>query len=202
MGAKIRSDSLYARLSPEQREELFVLLVECQGPYEEALRILETWGVHASSGSLSTFVNKHGMAWRLRRAAELAADAEGRLPSGWEKSQKLALAQKEYELSFRDLSLKEYVSLRALQIEEKSAAERARLEREKLELTKKLKTRQLDLKSEEVSLARKKFQRETCKLHLEWSENERAKAIAAGSGSQEEKIEALGRAMFDDWDEE
>lgn len=134
MGSKIRSDSLYARLSPEQREELFVMLVEQGLPYELALLELEKWGVRASLGSLSNFVNRHGMDWRLKRAAQMASEAEGKLPDGWEKAQKLALAQKEFELSFRDLSLKEYVALQSLRLDIETAEKKAKLEERKLAL--------------------------------------------------------------------
>ncbi len=132
--SKPRSDSLYARCTPEQREEILVFLVELGGPFSKALEMLEKWGVRASLGSLSRFVSEHGMDWRLRRAAVLAADAEGKLPEDWEKSRKLALAQKEFELAFRDLTLGEYIALERLDLDRKTAKTRAALEQEKLKL--------------------------------------------------------------------
>lgn len=131
---KARSDSLYARCTPEQREELFVFLLEIGGPFAAALAMLEKWGVHASLGSLSAFLQRHGMDWRLKRAAQLATEAEGKLPPGWEKSRKLALAQKEFELAFRDLSLEEYVTLERLELDKNSAKTKASLEERKLKL--------------------------------------------------------------------
>lgn len=51
-------------------------------------------------------------------------------------------------------------------------------------------------------LARQKFQRDTCNLFLKWNEDSRAQEIAASSGSNADKIEALGHIMFgDEWDE-
>lgn len=47
----------------------------------------------------------------------------------------------------------------------------------------------------------RKFQRETCALFLEWSENEAAKRIATSGLSHAEKIEQLGREMYGEaWD--
>ncbi len=55
---------------------------------------------------------------------------------------------------------------------------------------------QLDQNAEALELDKQKFRRETCGLFLEWREDERARSIADGPGSNAEKIEALGRAMF------
>lgn len=55
--------------------------------------------------------------------------------------------------------------------------------------------------TETAALNRQKFQRDTCKLFLEWHESEEAKRIAAQPGTtQAQKIELLGQAMFgEDW---
>jgi hypothetical protein len=58
--------------------------------------------------------------------------------------------------------------------------------------------RKLGQKDAELALDRQRFQRDTCSLFLQWSEDKRAREIAAGTGSQAEKIETLGRAMFGD----
>ena len=153
--AKARSDSLYARCSPEQREELLVFLVELGGPYNRALKMLEEWGVRASLGSLSRFVSEHGMDWRLKRAAQLAADAEGKLPAEWEKSRKLAMAQKEFELAFRDLSLGEYVALERLELDKNSAQTKASQEDRKIAISQeKLKQADRRIKLLEANAAR------------------------------------------------
>lgn len=132
MSAKARSDSLWARCTAEQREELLVFLLEAGGGFRDALAMLEKWGVRASLGSLSNFVSRNSMDWRLRRAAELAAEAGGKLPPAWEKSKRVAMAQKEFELAFRDLSLKEYVALERLELDKRSARTRASQEERKL----------------------------------------------------------------------
>lgn len=59
---------------------------------------------------------------------------------------------------------------------------------------------QLKQKNRELELAETRFQRETCNLFLKWNADERARQVAAGQGSNEEKIEQLGQIMFgQDW---
>jgi hypothetical protein len=54
--------------------------------------------------------------------------------------------------------------------------------------------------SESVKLDAKRFQRETCELFLKWSADQRAKEIANTTGSNADKIEALGALMFgEEW---
>ena len=61
-------------------------------------------------------------------------------------------------------------------------------------------TQDLVLKREQLDLDRSRFQRETCAKFIEWAENEQAKQIAAGTGTNSEKIERLGALMFgEDW---
>lgn len=55
---------------------------------------------------------------------------------------------------------------------------------------------------EELKLERHKVHRETARLFLKWFEDKKAREIAEGSGSRQEKIESLGRAMFPDWEED
>lgn len=53
---------------------------------------------------------------------------------------------------------------------------------------------------QQLALDRDKFRRETCSLFLKWAEDRQAQQIAQGSGTNAEKIEALGQLMFGtDW---
>lgn len=55
-------------------------------------------------------------------------------------------------------------------------------------------------KDRDHELALKKFQRDSCKLFLKWFDKEEAQRIVTGTGSNAEKIEQLGLAMFgEDW---
>lgn len=49
---------------------------------------------------------------------------------------------------------------------------------------------------EALALEREKFQRTTCELFLKWHSDERARSITEGPGTNAEKIEKLGEAMF------
>jgi hypothetical protein len=67
------------------------------------------------------------------------------------------------------------------------------------------KIRQMQVKlgqaAEMIALERHKFQRQTCGLFLKWAEEQRATEILAGPGTNAEKIERLGKLMFDeDWE--
>lgn len=56
-------------------------------------------------------------------------------------------------------------------------------------------------KERELALADKKYRRETCETFIKWQENEIARQIVAGPGTNSQKIEALGKAMFgSDWE--
>lgn len=49
-------------------------------------------------------------------------------------------------------------------------------------------------------LSKKRLQITTCEKFLEWFKDERARQIADGAGTNAQKIEALGQAMFgEDW---
>ncbi len=56
--------------------------------------------------------------------------------------------------------------------------------------------KRLAQKDEELAMAREKFQRDTCTLFLKWHEDQRAAEVAAGTGTNSDKIEALGQLMF------
>jgi hypothetical protein len=55
-----------------------------------------------------------------------------------------------------------------------------------------------ETRDQALALEKEKFQRETCKLFVKWSEDQRAKSILAGSESNATKIEQLGELMFGD----
>ncbi len=60
-------------------------------------------------------------------------------------------------------------------------------------------TQQINLKNQQLSLDREKFQRETCEMFLKWYSEKAAKEIIEAPGlSQKDKIEKLGQQMFGD----
>jgi hypothetical protein len=177
--SKPRSDSLWARLSAEQRQELLVELVEEGISLAAAKEKCGTWGVETSAGSLSAFLSQHGLPWRLERARASAEASKDSLPTDWEAAKARGFASRQFELAFSELSAKELACLRGLELEE----------------------RRLALAERDLVLKEQTFRRKTCELFLEWNEDEKARAIAQSGASQSEKIEALGQAMFgEDWE--
>lgn len=61
--------------------------------------------------------------------------------------------------------------------------------------------RRAQLADEALTIAKKKFQRDTCDLFVKWCENKKATEIATAPGiSEEQRIETLGKLIFeDDW---
>jgi hypothetical protein len=52
-----------------------------------------------------------------------------------------------------------------------------------------------------ITLAQKKFQRDTCALFLKWSKDKRAQDVVESRSNNAEKIESLGKLVFgEDWE--
>jgi hypothetical protein len=116
---KTRSDSLYARLSPTQREDLLSLLLEECASTETALEVCRKWGVKASKGAISRLIASHSLSWRLQRAQEVALATEDALPANWEETQRRVLGQKIFEaVCANETSNKEMIALKKLQLSE------------------------------------------------------------------------------------
>ena len=63
--SKPRSDSLYARLTPEQRDELIGLL-DSGKELVKAQALCKSWGVETALSSVSSFYSKYHFQWLLR----------------------------------------------------------------------------------------------------------------------------------------
>ena len=195
---KIRSDSLFAKLTPEQRSLLFEWLLDEGISYEEAAtRCAEQFGLQPVVTSLCAFLKQHGFAWRMDRAKELANDKATKLPKDFDEKKKVALAQREFEKAFHDLSTQEVIALQRLDLDRQIAKTQGEIELEKLKIARV----KLEQKDRDWKLEIKKFQAKSCELFVQWSADERAKAILSLSATNKEKIERLGQAMFEDWNE-
>jgi len=131
---KPRSDSLFAKLKPAQRDELLTNQVGQGAPLTDGLALLEKWGLRASYASLSRFISSHGMVWRIDQAKAAAEATRGSLPKDWSAERKRALAMKEFELTFRDLSTKEFYMLKSAEIDERAMSLKEKIEPRKLEI--------------------------------------------------------------------
>jgi hypothetical protein len=183
---KPRSDSKLLNLPPEQESQLVDMLLSGI-PYHKVILLLKKkpFVIDTSLGSLSDFYQQRCAAKLLTRGSEAAKLAE-MIGAAAAKSPGLdagiiaGLKQKAFEIVINPHAGSEEVMFIIGQF---------------------LKLRDQDLKSEQVTLSKKKFQRDTSALFIKWFDDQRAKQILSGSGTKAEKIEALGRAMFDDWDE-
>jgi hypothetical protein len=132
--SKIRSDALWARLTPAQREELLTLCVEQGASLADGLELLRGWEQPASRTALSRFISLHGLPWRVERARAAAETARGGLPKDWEAQRQQGLAMREFELTFRDLSNKEWVALKKMELDERAMRLKEKIEPRKLEI--------------------------------------------------------------------
>jgi hypothetical protein len=126
---KVRSDSLFAKLTPAQREELLQRCVEEGLSLADGVALLRGWGVKSSPQGLSRLVSTQGFAWRLERA-KAAAAATAAAPS-FEQEKSRLLQQKIFEaVADANCPPKVLAVLRSLELE----AEKVRLIEQKLEL--------------------------------------------------------------------
>jgi hypothetical protein len=127
---KKRSDSLHAKLSPKNRDELLSRLIDQGSSLENALTLCSRWGVQTSLASLSRFVSSQGLIWRLEKAKLAAEESEKTLPTNHDELRRRGLAQREFELAFTELSAKELYCLKRLDL----AQGQLELDRKKLDL--------------------------------------------------------------------
>jgi len=66
------------------------------------------------------------------------------------------------------------------------------LQSEKLKLDR----RKIDQKDEEIDITRKRFQRDTCELFIQWAADSKVQAIVEGSADKEVKMEQLVKVLF------
>jgi hypothetical protein len=144
--------------------------------------LADEWDVKTSSGALSAweryFALEQDMDQNLAATEQMIqrGKAEGWLKTAEEQQ---AFAQCYFnQQAFRDKNPEAWL-----------AAQKSNLTIKKLEL-----------EISRLRLEQEKFNRLLVKNFLDWQENKRALEIAAGSGSNAEKIELLGQAMFgEDW---
>lgn len=127
---KKRSDSLHAKLTPLQRDDLLSGLIDQGISLEEALALCSKWGVKTSLAALSRFVASQGLVWRLERAKQSAQASAGVLPKNFDEIKRQGLAQREFELAFTELTAKELYCLKRLDLAEKQL----HLDQKKLDL--------------------------------------------------------------------
>jgi hypothetical protein len=123
--SKPRSDSLYARLKPAQREQL-LLHLNSGGAIDAAVTLAGVWGVKTSIGAVSQFYQVHCFEWQLGIAKAAAKTTED--CSTFEAETSRVLAQKTFEALLKtDIDPKVLVALARLEADK----QQRELEREK-----------------------------------------------------------------------
>ncbi|MCW5556618.1 MAG: hypothetical protein KIT22_02050 [Verrucomicrobiae bacterium] len=193
------TNSYEAQLSDSDLLWLHTALLS-RTPSDKAIRAkMPAWKSGPRTGqpvSLATLSNIRDRleAEEAYHAAELAAESlvkerQEREP-GISEAELEEYGQRVFtEITIHRQDLKGFVKLR-------SARNKAKLDQAKLALQQQAEARQ----REALALEQDRFRRDTCALFLKWAEDQRAKEIAQGSGTNAEKIEALGQLMFGgDW---
>lgn len=115
---KTRSDS---KLAPHE-DFIFERLVDGNESYQTVADALQkTHGVQTSASALSQYFAKHSWAWRAERAA-VQADCikDALLHQNFSEAKAKAIAQREFELAASNLSVKDLVALRGIDLKAKS----------------------------------------------------------------------------------
>ena len=186
--SKPRSDSVLLNLPPEQQERIYTWLtegVDGNTSYSTvAEQIYLDFNIKTSVTAVGNFWNKVVAPRRLRLSAQAASSLKEVARGTGEDFEEAALAacqQKAFELlAGPNPNPKEVIALFGSVLE----------------------ARKIRVKQDALELLKKKYQRDTCKLYLQWQADEKAKAIVNSSGTNAEKIEQLGKAMFgEDWED-
>jgi hypothetical protein len=113
---KPRADSLWAKLTPAQRDEVFTLLAEQGSGYQAAVDMLAKWDVKTSVGAVARFYAVHCLGGRLERAKLLAYN--NKHDPDTDKKTGEILAQKIFETVARaDADPKILLALRRLEVD-------------------------------------------------------------------------------------
>lgn len=178
---KPRPEARLLNMPEERQAELAEWLLSGM-PYHAAREaVSKQFGVVCSLASLSQFYQQVCVPVLLRRrsqavaAAEEVADAARSTPGRFDAATIDAIQQKAFELAISPLSSPKDVKAMFMLLQ---------------------KSRDQDLKREEVDLHRARFQRETAEMFLQFAEDRRAKEIVASAAPRTEKIDELGQVMF------
>lgn len=196
MGSR-RTDAWEAALTEAQKWQVYDRL--CKFPwYEVAKFVAKEFKVAEPSRSsmyrFKTYMRDHESEHRIEQALSVKSnvrkqmvaigDMDNELEFAWEQLAMESAMKNDLEAGQRYLAM-------AMKLRDSA------LEREKLKLKKQAEERA----AQELTLQKKKFQRETCELFIKYSKDEKAKQIANQKGvGTDEKIERLGKRIFgEEW---
>ena len=183
-----RSDSLAAKLQRDGLlDEYFSWWLAERPSIAARKKWLQDAGLpHSNDAIHNLHRSPEAAMWRHAAAAKARAAMDAGLPKNIDSLIRKSLLDQRFNAVMGELSHKELMDQFTLE----GDTERLKIKRE-----------EIAVKKEALKISRQKLQSEICKKFLEWQADARAREIAEGSGSRAEKIEALGRAMFqEDWD--
>jgi hypothetical protein len=189
---------LYYRLNKEQRDTVFGWLYdEGRSLKDVAAQIEANIGIATSEAALSGMCKRHAFAWKVDCAKAAANDKATSLPTDYDAKKKAALAQREFEKVFNELTTQEVIALQRLDLDRQIAKTNGEIELEKLKLSR-IKAEQ---GSQRLALDKEKWEVECCENFLKWFSEARAREIAAAPISNAEKIAQLRATYFADVNE-
>jgi hypothetical protein len=184
---KLRCDSYEAQLTQREREKLFEKLLRPGVNIRRLIRTLPPWRTGPKKGEPPSYRRLLEISARLR-AEQLASKIEAN-STIIEKIQDKLL--KTARFTSRD-NLKAFCSLLSQELIANDL--------DNFPSSARLKAAQILQKNEDQNLACAKFKRDTCKLFIEWYEDERARRILAGREAAAEKLEMLGKLIYgEEW---
>lgn len=151
---KVRADSLFDRLNPEQRDVLFLEMSQNNCDLVKAVQLCAKWDIRTSRSSVSRCYSQHFFSWKLDRARKAAAATE-ELGTFDAETSRLAAQKMFEELASEKPDPKFVYLVRALELEERKVklAEQSAVTRFKLE------TEKLKLAERRVTVAERKIER-------------------------------------------
>lgn len=170
---KVRADSLWAKLSEEQRQQLMQGLIHGSLPLADAALLCSGWlGRKVPEQRVSAAYQRHVHAWRLGVARNAAIELEAVAPANIDEATRRALGQRKFSIVMQDLD----------------AAGLAALERNELMRQK------LDLDRQRLSLDQEKVARLVAGKLGDLLELERANRSQGITG--EAAIQAIRQRLF------
>ncbi len=133
---KLRKDSFAARLTPAQRDELFVALAGGLGLAEAAKKVHEwtraEWGGKPpSTQAVSAWFTAAKVERRYAAAKEVALVAQSNCPADFDAQARVALGQARFLATLEDLEPRDIAALEKIELgREKLALEKERLARD------------------------------------------------------------------------
>lgn len=109
--------SLWKKLTPEQREELLIALVDQRVGIDAGLALVKAWNVPTSLSAVHRFYHSERSNYTIDRAKRFGAETLGMLPGEMDEAQRKLVQQKAFELaSSSEISAKELLKLRDQEI--------------------------------------------------------------------------------------